>query len=587
MVDLRAKPYYLNDEDIKWVKDTISNMTAEEKVGQLFFQLTAGIDEAYLKELMEKYHLGGCRYNNMPGIAVQNQNRILQKYAKVPVFIACNTENGGAGACSDGTYIGSQIKIGATRKVEHAYNLGKYSNIEAKALGCNMAFSPVADIHYNWENTEIVQRSYGNDPERVAVMSNAYLDGAHSIGGFACAAKHFPGNGHDFRDAHISNNVNIFNEKEYMETFGHVYKSLIDNDLDAIMGGHIMMPNYMKEINPSIKDEEMLPATLCKEIMTGLLRDKLGFNGMVVTDASHMVAMTNRMTRKEMLPLSINAGCDMFLFFNDPEEDFNTMLEAYNNGVISEERMEEALTRILGLKAHMGLHKATQEELVPGPEALSVIGCEEHKAAADAISHDCITLVKSKEEGVLPLNVEKHKRVMIVQIKGAATPLDFFIKAMMGGGKKTPAEDLRDRLNELGFEAFIYVSPLEIMKQQIEKGEKPSLNLYFAGKNAISEFVSKQDVVITLFDVMSGRPSFGMSKGGGEIPWYVFELPVVGISVNAPTMLADVPQLRTYINAYDSKPSTMDALVNVLVGKEEFKGQDPIDSYCGLFDTRL
>ena len=92
MVDLRAKPYCLNDEDIKWVKDTISNMTAEEKVGQLFFQLTAGIDEAYLKELMEKYHLGGCRYNNMPGIAVQNQNRILQKYAKVPVFIACNTE---------------------------------------------------------------------------------------------------------------------------------------------------------------------------------------------------------------------------------------------------------------------------------------------------------------------------------------------------------------------------------------------------------------------------------------------------------------------------------------------------------------
>lgn len=588
MVNLKAKPYYLNDEDIKWVKDTISNMTDEEKVGQLFFQLTAGIDENYLKELMEKYHLGGCRYNNMPGAAVQMQNRILQKYAKVPVFIACNTENGGAGACSDGTYIASQIKIGATRKVEHAYNLGKYSNVEAKAIGCNMCFAPVADIHYNWENTEIVNRAYGNDPIRVANMAKAYMDGAHSIGNFACAAKHFPGNGHDFRDAHISNNVNIFNEKEWMETFGYVYKELIDNDLDAIMGGHIMMPNYMKEVKPGIKDEEMMPATLCYEIMTGLLRDKLGFNGMVVTDASHMVGMTNRMTRKEMLPLSINAGCDMFLFFNDPEEDFNTMLEAYKNGTISEERMEEALTRILGLKAHMGLHKMSQEELVPSIEALSVIGCEEHKLAAEAISHDAITLVKSKEEDVLPLNLEKHKRIMIVHVKGAATPMDFLIQAMMGGqGKKTPAEDLRDRLNELGFEAFIYVSPLEIMKQQMAKGEKPSLNLYFAGKNAISEFVSKQDAVITLFDVMSGRPSFGMSKGGGEIPWYVYELPVVGVSVNAPTMLADCPMLRTYINAYDSKPSTMDALVNALVGKEEFKGQDPIDSFCGLFDTRL
>ena len=587
MVNLKAKPYYLTDEDIKWVKDTISNMTDEEKVGQLFFQLTAGIDENYLKELMEKYHLGGCRYNNMPGIAVQNQNRILQKYAKIPLFIACNTENGGNGACADGTYIGSQIKIGATRKLEHAFNLGKYANTEARALGCNMAFSPVADIHYNWENTEVVQRAYGNDPIRVAEMSKAYLEGAHTINGFACTAKHFPGNGHDFRDAHTSNNVNIFNEKEWMETFGHVYKTLIDNDLEAIMGGHIMMPNYMREVKPGIKDDEMMPATLCPEIMTGLLRDKLGFNGMVVTDASHMVSMTCRMTRKEMLPLAINAGCDMFLFFNDPEEDFNTMLNAYKTGIISNERMEEALTRILGLKAHMGLHKMSQEELVPSPEALSVIGCEEHKLAADAISHDAITLVKYKDENVLPLNTEKHKRVMIVQIKGASTPLDFFIKAMMQGGKKTPAEELRDRLNEMGFEAFIYVSPLDIMKQQIEKGEKPSLNLYFAGKNAIEEFVSKQDVVITLFDVMTGRPSFGMSKGGGEIPWYVFELPVVGVSINAPTMLADVPQLRTYINAYDSKPSSMDALVNALVGKEEFKGKDPIDSFCGMFDTRI
>ena len=188
MVNLKAKPYYLNDEDIKWVEETISNMTDEEKVGQLFFQLTAGIDEAYLKELMEKYHLGGCRYNNMPGAAVQMQNRILQKYAKVPLIIACNTENGGAGGCSDGTYIGSQIKIGATRKLGHAYNLGKYANLEAKAIGCNMAFAPVADIHYNWENTEIVTRAFGNDAKLVAKLSKAYLEGAHTIDGFACAA---------------------------------------------------------------------------------------------------------------------------------------------------------------------------------------------------------------------------------------------------------------------------------------------------------------------------------------------------------------------------------------------------------------
>ena len=588
MVDLKAKPYYLSDEDIQWVESTIADMTAEEKVGQLFFQLTAGMDEAYLKELMEKYHLGGCRYNNMPGQYVQMQNRMLQKYAKVPVIIACNTEQGGAGACSDGTYIASGIKIGATGNVQYAHDLGRLSNEEAASIGCNMAFAPVCDIHYNWENTEVVARAFGTDTDQVAQMSKAYLEGAHTIPGFACAAKHFPGNGQDFRDAHIANNINSFGEEKWMETYGKVYKTLIDADLDAIMGGHIMMPEYMREVKPGIKDEEMLPATLCPEIMIGLLRDKLGFNGMVVTDASHMVAMTDRMTRKEMLPASINAGCDMFLFFNDPEEDFATMLDAYTSGVISEDRMTEAQTRILGLKAHMGLNKLAKEEIVPA--AAPVLGKDEAKAVSEAISKDAVTLVKYKDADVLPLTPEKYKRIMIVQVKGPAGPMDALVQMAMGGGagKKTPAEELRDRLIEKGFDAFIYVSPLEKIKAQIAAGEKPSLNVYFAGKNAIEDFKSEQDLVITLFDVMNGRPSFGMSKGGGEIPWYVFELPVVGVSVNAPTMLADVPQLRTYINAYDSKPSTLDALVDKLcAGPEAFTGKDPIDSFCGLWDARI
>ena len=586
MIDLKVKPYCLSDEDIAWVQNTIAGMTDEEKVGQLFFQLTAGIDEEYLKNLMEKYHLGGCRYNNMPGMAVKMQNATLQKYAKIPLFIACNTETGGNGCCSDGTYIGSGIKIGATGKLEHAKALGKYSNEEAVSIGCNMAFAPVCDIHYNWENTEVVSRAFGNDHVRVAEMSKAYMEGAHEAG-VACAAKHFPGNGQDFRDAHIANNLNSFGEAKWMETYGHVYKTLIDAGLDAVMGGHIMMREYMKEIKPDIKDEELLPATLCPEIMTGLLRDKLGFNGMVVTDASHMVAMTDRMTRKEMLPASINAGCDMFLFFNDPDEDFATMLDAYKTGKISEERMTEALTRILGLKAHMGLHK--QETLVDMTAPVT-LGKEEAKAAEAAISRDSVTLVKYKDADVLPLTPEKYKRIMIVYVKGAAGPMDALVQMAMGGAgaKKNPAEDLRDRLIEKGFDAFIYESPIDQIKKQIAAGEKPNLNIYFAGKNAIADFVSGQDLVITLCDVMNGRPAFGLSKGGGEIPWYVFELPVVAISVNAPTMLADIPQVRTYINAYDSKPSTMDALVdNLIAGPDAFKGKDPIDSFCGLWDAKI
>lgn len=588
MVDLKAKPYYLAEEDIKWVEDTIAGMTVEEKVGQLFFQLTSSHDEEHLKTLMEKYHLGGCRYNPAPGVAIQEQNRKLQKYAKVPVFIACNTEMGGDGACADGTVIGSGIKIGATRNKEYAYQLGKMSNEEAAAIGCNMAFAPVCDIAYNWENTEIIGRAFGNDPERVAEMSVEYLKGAHTIPGFACAAKHFPGNGLDFRDAHISNNVNDFDVEKWDATYGHVYKSLIDNDLDAIMGGHILMPKYAKAINPDLQDDDMMPATLSPEIMTTLLRDKLGFNGMVVTDASHMVGMTNRMKRCEMLPLAINAGCDMFLFFNDPDEDFATMLNAYKDGVISEERMVEALTRILGLKAHLGLHKKAKDELVPQPDVLAeILGREEYKAMQKTISKDAITLVKYKDKDVLPITPEKYKRIMIVHVKGAEGAMGALMKAM-GYGGGNPAEMLKNKLCEKGFDAFIYESPLDTMKKQIAAGEKPNINLYFAGKNAIADFVKDMDLVITLCDVQNGRPSFGVSKGGGEIPWYVFELPVVVVGCGAPTMLADIPMARTYINTYDSKESTMDALVEKLLGGEEsFAGKDPIDSFCGLFDARL
>lgn len=633
MVDLKAMPYYLQEEDIRWVEETIASMTPEEKVGQLFFQLTASQEESDLRELAEVYHVGGCRYNPAPGEAVRRQNEILQKYAKVPLFIACNTETGGDGACQDGTYIGAGIKIGATDRTDYARDLGRLANREAAAIGCNMAFSPVCDIVYNWENTEVISRAFGNDPDRVARMSRAYIEGAHENAGFACVAKHFPGNGVDFRDAHLTNHVNPLSVEEWERGFGLVYQTLIENGLEGIMGGHIMLPEYVRAIRPDIKDEEMMPATLSYEIMTVLLREKLGFNGMVVTDASHMVAMTDRMTRREMLPQAINAGCDMFLFFNDPKEDFSTMLEAYESGVISEQRMQEALERILGLKAHLGLHRpqgagkgifvsmAGEDTVVqlagertggltgkPGRNGDAAgnqeqsgkqvmaggaewdweqLPREEALELQRAVSRDSLTLVKYKDAEVLPLTPDKYPRIMVVHIRGAENGMTAF-KKMLGMGGENAAQKLISRLQAKGFDAFLYESPLDVMKQQAAEGIKPDLNIYFAGKNAIADFVKDMDLVITLCDVDLGRPVFGFSKGGGEIPWYVYEIPVVVIGCGQPTMLADIPQARTYINTYDAKDSTMDALVEALMsGPEAFPGKDPVDSFCGLWDTRI
>ncbi len=591
MVDMKAKPFYLSDEDCKWVEDTINGMTLDEKVGQLFFNMGSSRDEDYLKMTVEKYHIGGIRYNPASADEVHEQNRILQENSKIPLIIACNTENGGDGACVDGTTIGSQTKIGATRNTQYAYNLGYMSNKEAAAIGCNLSFAPVSDILYNWENPVIGLRTYGNDVDRVMEMSKAYLDGAHANPGFCCAAKHFPGDGLDFRDQHVANSVNDFSCEEWDATFGKVYQNLIDNGLDAIMAGHIMQPAYTRYFNPEIADDDIMPATLSPELISGLLRKKLGFNGMVLTDASHMVGLTCRMKRRDLMPAAIAAGVDMFLFFNEMDEDFESMKQGVLDGRITEERLSDALHRILALKAHMGLHKKAKTELVPPKSQVhEIVGCEEHKAMQKEISDKAVTLVKYKDKDVLPLTPERYKRIMIVYVKELEAP---GLVSLMERGKVSPAEKLKEKLEEQGFEVFIYESPIQKILKEMEKGGKPDVNVYFAGKSPIKDFVANQDAIITLVDIAGGfqpvaRPAFGMTKGGGEIPWYVFELPVIVVGTKQPFVLADIPQARTYINTYDTLDSTLDALVGKLMkGADAFTGQDPVDSYCGIWDTRL
>lgn len=588
---MKAKPFYLTDEDCKWVEDTIAGMTVDEKIGQLFFNMGSSREEEYLKMTVRDYHIGGIRYNPATADEVYEQNRILQENSKIPLIIACNTESGGDGACVDGTPIGGQTKIGATRNADYAYQMGYMANKEAAAIGCNLSFAPVSDIMYNWENPVIGLRTYGNEPKKVAEMTKAYMDGAHANPGFCCAAKHFPGDGLDFRDQHVANSVNSMSCEEWDKTYGMVYQNLIENGLDAIMAGHIMQPAYARYFNPELTDDEMMPATLSPELIKGLLRGKLGFNGLVLTDASHMVGLTCRMKRSDMLPAAIAAGVDMFLFFNEMEEDFASMKQGYLDGRITKERLDEALHRILALKAHMGLHKKDKTKLVPPREQVhKIIGCDEHVAMQKEIADQAITLVKYKDKDVLPVTPERYKRIMIVYVKGLSAP---GLAAITGGKKSTPAEELRDRLIAKGFDAFVYESPIDQMIKKIEAGEKPDVNLYFAGKTPIKEFRENQDLIITLVDIAGGfqpvaRSAFGMTKGGGEIPWYVFELPVIVVGTQYPYVLADIPQARTYINTYDSKPVTLDVLVEKLMtGEKAFKGKDPIGAFCGIFDTHI
>lgn len=585
LVDLTKKPYNLDKEAIDWVENTINNMTIEEKIGQLFVNMGASRDEKYLTEMVQKYHIGAVRYNPGPASDIYDQNYILQTKSKIPLLIAANTEAGGNGACVDGTEVGVQVKIAATQNKKYAYEMGRVSGYEASAIGCNWSFAPVVDINYNWRNPIISTRAYSENPDVVLEYSLEYMKGAME-NGILPGAKHFPGDGVDERDQHLSYSVNSFSCEEWDKTFGKVYKGLIDAGLPSLMAGHIHMPAYSKKFNPNLKDEDLLPATLSKELITDLLRGQLGFNGLVVTDASHMIPITSSMKRSEALPTSIAAGCDLFLFFNDPDEDFASMMEGYKNGTITEERLHDALRRILGLKAKLGLHKKAKNEIMlPKEEAMKRIGTPENKAIFRKVADDAITLVKDKQN-IWPITPAKYKRVLLVDVSGIKGGFGALI-----GSKEKPVQTMKTLLEAQGFEVSIWESAEEKIMKLPENERMAAIMNVYAQKRPISELTDNYDLVINLANSNGGavvqRLVWPASKGTPDIPFYIYELPTIFVSVQCPFHLADVPQVRTYINCYDAKKDTLECLLEKMMGKSQFKGISPVDAFCGFIDTKI
>lgn len=579
-VDLKKRPFYLEDEDIKWVEDTIAGMSLDEKIGQLFINMGSSRTKEYLCGIMDNYHIAGVRYNKGKADEIYEQNKILQENSKIPMLIAANTEAGGDGACLDGTYVGHEVKIAACNDPKYAYEMGRIAGVEAAAIGCNWSFAPIVDINRNWRNPIISTRTFCDDPDQTLELACAYMKGIRESG-IAPAAKHFPGDGIDEFDQHLSFSVLNYDVDTWMETFGKVYKGLIEHDLPSLMAGHISFPAWVRKENPDPDVKEaILPATLNPHLINGLLRGELGFNGVVVTDASHMVPMTASMPRKDFLPQAIAAGVDLFLFFNDPDEDFAWMKAGYENGVITEERLHDALCRTLGMKAMLGLHKKERSEILPPKEeAMAKIGLPEHKAMAVEVADKAITLVKNKQD-IFPITPEKYKRVLLVDVKGHEGGFGAMISS---AGR--PTDKIKALLEKEGFEVSIWESLQDrIAKMPKEEQAAATANVY-AQKRPISDLTEKYDLIINVAKVVPNtdqRIQWPASKGTPDIPFYVFELPTIFVSVLCPFHLADVPQVQTYINTYDDKDFTLQALVDKMVGRSEFKGVSPVDAFCGM-----
>lgn len=566
MIDLKVKPFYLDDEGIEWVKQTLASLDLVSKVGQLFCPIGFTDDKEQLTFLTKGIKIGGIMYRPGPGEAVQETHRYLQDSSDIPLLIAANLEAGGNGSAVDGTFFGKQLQVAATDNTEMARRLGIIAAREGGAVGCNWAFAPILDIDYNFRNPITNIRTFGSDPERVARMSKAYTEAIQEHG-MAVSIKHFPGDGVDERDQHLLTSINSLSVEEWDATFGKVYEDCIEAGAHTVMVGHIAHPAYSRLLRPGIEDLEIMPATLAPELLNDLLRKKLGFNGLISTDATPMAGFTMAMKRELAVPTSIAAGCDMFLFNKNIEEDFSFMMKGIENGILTEARVNEAVTRILGVKAALGLHKKQQQgTLVPGKEALAVLRCEEHVRWAKECADESVTLVKDTQQ-LLPIRPEIHKRLLIFTLGGE--------EGLFGGTDIAP----------------YFISKLEAEGFDVKLFDKKKIDLsaMFGG---VKELTEQYDAAVYLSNLethsnqtvvrIEWAPPFGT-----DMPWFLPELPTMFISVANPYHLLDVPRVPTFINAYSPNDYVVDALIDKLVGRSSFKGINPVDPFCGYWDTRL
>ena len=566
MFDYRAKPFNLDDEDVAWVEKTFSEMTEDEKIQSLFFPCMRNYDEASIDELLDTLHPCGVMYRPCSAEEAVNATNMFRKKCKIPMLIAANLEKGGNGIVNEGTLIGAPLQIAATDNVENARRLGILCAREGKAVGANYAFAPIIDIDYNFRNPITNTRTFGSDPARVAAFGAAYTEECQKLG-VCVSIKHFPGDGRDERDQHLVTSINDMSCEDWMATYGNNYKASIDKGALTVMVGHIMQPAWQKRINPDLKDEDIMPATLSPELIgpEGLLRKYLGFNGVICTDATTMAGFTIPMDRSKAAPYSIACGADIFLFNKNMEEDLEYMRKGVADGVITKERLDEAVKRVLALKAALKLYKQTEDLKVE--DALAVLGCEEHQQWAKEVADQAVTLVK-EEKGVLPLDPVHKKRVLYCPIE-SEQGVSYSVKAGV-------CDHFKQLLEKEGFEVTTFVpAPM------------------FEGKTPRQDEVTKgYDYIIYLANMSTKSNQTTVriewqQPMGANCPHYVNSVPTIFISVENPYHLLDVPRVKTFINAYNSNDYVLDAIIDKIMGRSEFKGKNPVDPFCGKWDTRL
>ncbi len=583
-LNLKNNPFYLDDAQIKWVEETLADMTFEEKVGQLFCPALGTFTPEEMSHITQDLHVAGTMIRSMPAESARQALGALQGMSRIPLLLSANLENGGVGAVAEGTLFSSPMGCTATGDMENGYRLGKISTREAAAVGINWGYAPIVDIDSSYRNPITNIRAFSDHPDEVLTMARGYIKAAKEEG-VAPTIKHFPGDGCDERDQHLLISVNDRSAEEWYRTYGSIYECLIREGVPSVMIGHIAQPAVARDVKPDISREEaFLPASQSSVLVNEVLRGRYGFQGVAVTDSSLMAGYMVAMPRKQALAASINAGIDLILFNRNIEEDIRYMKENIEAGLVSMARVDEAVTRTLGLKAMLKLDKKQAEgRLIPEGDPLAVCCDKKTKEWSRELADRCVTLVKDNRH-ILPLAPENGKRIYLNVIENAVSNNSPF------------ALDIKSRLEKEGFTVILRERKLELNTDEMMRGimNEDARKVMSEISASTEQFVSQYDLAMiflnmeTVSNATTVRVNWEVMFGlGNDLPWYAGEMPLVVVSTANPYHLLDIPMAHTYINAYTNTPDILDAVFDKLTGRSEFKGISPVDAFCGHEDCRL
>lgn len=550
-----SDPLALGAEDERWVEATAASLSTEEKIGQLFALSSIGDDR---DEIAAHLALGVGGIHRFPGHDLRTAweaTRAAIEGSRVPLLISGDIE-GGTVSQAFATAVPNQMGMAAMDDADLSRRIAEIVVREARAQGFNWTFSPVVDINRNFRNPVVGTRSYGSDIDTILREAGIVTE-VLQAGGIATCAKHWPGDGIDDRDQHLVTSVNTLGMDEWHASFGRIYREMFAKGVMSVMSAHIALPAAFAA---DAGADAYRPASLSRRLNIELLREELGFRGLIVSDATAMGGMTGWMARAEAVPAVIENGCDMFLFSRDPQGDFAHMLAGLRSGALSEARLEEALRMVLRLKAKLGLHRMGLDELLPPlEEGQTTLSTPESQAIADKANARAITLVKDTQQ-LLPLDPARHRRVVLIAEDGWN---------FISGALPRSLDPFRGAMRDAGFELRAY-DP-----ENPPSGDDTDLVLYLIGQEATA---SLSHIYLDWTELHGGSRK-AMQR-------FTREIPTLMVSLGQPYYLYDAPDMRSYVNGYSALPAVQTALVEKLLGRAPFTGKSPVDPFCGNAQLR-